>query len=247
MDTQSIKNNIPADYLIQTKTEQVKKAQNEMGKDQFLQLLVKQLQNQDPMSPQENTEFIAQMAQFSALEAMNNMAAAFTQNQTFAMVGKGVVGMVYDLNGVGSQVIGVVDSAGVENNKPYIMVGDKKVMSENIVQVFDASIVQGNTQSLIASANLVGKFVSAEIAVDGQNVSINGRVDGMTVEEDKFFLFVDGHRVLLNSVTAVADSQEDLAAAVNAAEEAKAAEQAAKEAAKAAADSDSKTSTTTAQ
>ena len=44
-------------------SEQVKKSA--LGRDEFLKLLVTQLENQDPMSPQENGEFIAQLAQFS--------------------------------------------------------------------------------------------------------------------------------------------------------------------------------------
>lgn len=48
-------------------------AQDIMGKDDFLQLLVTQLRHQDPMSPMENMDFIAQLAQFSSLEQMQNM------------------------------------------------------------------------------------------------------------------------------------------------------------------------------
>ncbi|MEN6476245.1 MAG: flagellar hook capping FlgD N-terminal domain-containing protein, partial [Syntrophaceae bacterium] len=44
-----------------------------LGKDSFMQLLVTQLQYQDPLNPMDNTEFTAQLAQFSQLEAMENM------------------------------------------------------------------------------------------------------------------------------------------------------------------------------
>lgn len=46
---------------------------DDLGKDQFLELLVAQMNNQDPLSPQENGEFIAQLAQFSTVEGIENM------------------------------------------------------------------------------------------------------------------------------------------------------------------------------
>jgi flagellar basal-body rod modification protein FlgD len=53
----------------------------EMGKDQFLKLFVAQLQHQDPMNPMEDSGFMGQMASFSTLEQVTNLAAA---NQAIA-------------------------------------------------------------------------------------------------------------------------------------------------------------------
>ncbi|MDH0749133.1 flagellar hook assembly protein FlgD [Pseudomonas sp. GD03842] len=46
---------------------------NSLGKDAFLQLLVTQMQNQNPLDPQDNSQFVAQLAQFSSLESIQNL------------------------------------------------------------------------------------------------------------------------------------------------------------------------------
>ena len=62
-----------AAYAATQKTET--KANDDLGKDAFLQLLVTQLQNQDPLNPQDNSSYIAELAQFSSLEQMTNMVS----------------------------------------------------------------------------------------------------------------------------------------------------------------------------
>ncbi|GHV10202.1 hypothetical protein FACS1894217_15550 [Clostridia bacterium] len=212
-------NNASDFYMPQTKA--IKEFKSTMGKDDFLQLLVAQLTNQDPTSPQENTEFIAQMAQFSALEAMNNMSSAFTQSQTFSMVGRGVIGFEKDSMGQYTQIIGVVDSAGVENGAPYVMVGNSKVLTENISQMFDPATIKGDAANLLSGAAMVGKYVSGEIGVDGVYTTVTGRADSLTVDNGMYYLLVNQRLVPFSAIAAVADTEEDLNAAIAAANAAK--------------------------
>ncbi len=86
--------------------------QQEMGKDDFMKILITQLSHQDPTKPMEDKEFIAQMAQFSSLEQMTNMNQQFTamaeklnSSQAFNVLGKSV-----ELQSGGQIVQGTVDA-----------------------------------------------------------------------------------------------------------------------------------------
>jgi flagellar basal-body rod modification protein FlgD len=77
------------------------KGKNELGKDAFLKLLVTQLRNQNPLDPQDNSEFVAQLAQFSTLEGittLNTSVNSITGNykssqalQASSLVGRSVI------------------------------------------------------------------------------------------------------------------------------------------------------------
>jgi len=87
------------DFSISRKTES-EPGSNELGQTAFLELMITQMENQDPLSPQENTEFIAQLAQFSSVESLdrlNNNFDSFTNNfvanqalQASTLVGRSV-------------------------------------------------------------------------------------------------------------------------------------------------------------
>jgi flagellar basal-body rod modification protein FlgD len=99
----AVNSTAPADVLSQYQIQEESKAKgsNELGKNAFMELMLAQMKNQDPLKPQENGDFVAQLAQFSSLEEMQNlsgtvddMAGQFRSSQALqasAMVGKSVL------------------------------------------------------------------------------------------------------------------------------------------------------------
>ena len=110
---------------------------NTLGKDDFLKLLITQMSHQDPTSPMENTEFIAQMAQFSSLEQITNMNQSFQQmnavlasNHATQVLGKTVE---VDLNGASAS--GVVDAVTYGEN-PQVRIGNMFYDMKSISAVY---------------------------------------------------------------------------------------------------------------
>ncbi len=100
----------------------------EMGKDDFLKLLITQLTHQDPTNPVNDQDFIAQMAQFSSLEQMNNMSSnlgKLSDRMSADMVGKYIMGKD-SLSG--NDVAGVAEALVYdESGDPYLKVGKHAV------------------------------------------------------------------------------------------------------------------------
>jgi flagellar basal-body rod modification protein FlgD len=71
-----------------------------LGKDAFLSLLVTQLQHQDPLDPQDNSEFLAQLAQFTSLESLQQIKDDMAALRGLVEAGvSGVTGAPPDLKG----------------------------------------------------------------------------------------------------------------------------------------------------
>ena len=85
----------------------------ELGKNDFLELLIAQLTHQDPTSPVQDTEFIAQMAQFSSLEQMMNMTESIGKvNEILTSVDSvNAVGKNVDIENGGDVISGFVTAA----------------------------------------------------------------------------------------------------------------------------------------
>lgn len=106
-------------FKLQTNEE--KKDNNSLAQDDFLMLMTTQLQNQDPMKPMENGEFLGQMAQFSTVsglgdlkDSFDKLASSFSSNQTLmaaGMIGKNVLtpGNAATLGAEGEKISGAID------------------------------------------------------------------------------------------------------------------------------------------
>jgi flagellar basal-body rod modification protein FlgD len=105
---------------------QGKVAKSELDKDDFLKILITQLQHQDPTNPMEDREFISQMAQFSSLEQMTNMASSFgklsgvlASSEAQSMLGKNV-----EIEDGAATIAGRVEQV-TRGDYPLIMVNGK--------------------------------------------------------------------------------------------------------------------------
>lgn len=109
---------------------------NELGKDEFMKLLVTQMENQNPLEPQDNGEFIAQLAQFSSLEGIDNLndtmsgfVNSFQSNQALE------ASML-----VGRQVQVQTDTAWMQQGEPFSGVIELPSSSPSVrVSIYDES------------------------------------------------------------------------------------------------------------
>lgn len=116
-----------------------KNVDNTMGQEQFLQLLVAQMQYQDPLEPTSNTEWVAQMATFSMVESLNNMQEAFSKQSANDLVGKYVI--IND--GDNGYVRGKVDYVTKQDGKTMLSVDDKLYDLEKLDTVSDQEYYEG--------------------------------------------------------------------------------------------------------
>lgn len=158
MSTQSSVNNLLEQYGVQEN--KGVEATDAMGKDAFLNLLVTQLQYQDPLEPTNDKEFLAQMAQFSALEQMQNLNSSFQMSQAGALIDKYVQGTVHnETSGEISEIVGIVDAVNMKAGVPYLLVDGKEMAMENVENII--SDFGSETRAMIEAINTMEDKVAA--------------------------------------------------------------------------------------
>ncbi|MDD4439174.1 MAG: flagellar hook capping FlgD N-terminal domain-containing protein, partial [Tissierellia bacterium] len=104
----------------------------------FLNLLVAQITNQDAMNPMDNTEFIAQMAQFSTLQAMTDLTEMALQGQATSLIGKNVVVAGYSNYGELTVDEGIVQRVTIHSGKTKLYVNDTEYEYSNVMEIKDS-------------------------------------------------------------------------------------------------------------
>jgi len=109
-----------------------------LGQDDFLKLLVAQLSAQDPLNPQKDTEFIAQMAQFSSLEQARAMEADMSglRSDQQLLQPSNMIGRTVSLQDSSGAIInGVVSGLNLQTGTPQIMVNGNPYAMNQLISV----------------------------------------------------------------------------------------------------------------
>lgn len=191
-DTTVTNNAVTPDYYLSNKKTATKQTGNSsLGKDTFLQLLVAQLQHQDPTSPMDDKQFISQMAQFSSLEQMQNVSKSVDSLSEIAkqsqliqyndFIGKSVTWneATSQKDAKGKPIIntgtGTVSKVTFSGDSVVITLEDgKKLAPANISEVLGNtknSSSNSSSNSLLEASLLIGKNVSYKLDTQTQETT----------------------------------------------------------------------------
>lgn len=135
---------------------------SDLSKDAFLNLMVTQLKYQDPLEPTKDKEFLAQMAQFTSLEQMQNLNASFNLQQANGMIDKTVIAEVTNpLTFETKTVTGIVSSVTMKNSVPYLVVNGQEIEVKSVKQVV-GSTDKNNKDIVDAVTKLTNQVTSLQ-------------------------------------------------------------------------------------
>ncbi|MBP2240131.1 flagellar basal-body rod modification protein FlgD [Cytobacillus eiseniae] len=184
-----------------------------LGKDDFLKILMVQLQNQDPTNPMQDKDFIAQMATFSTLEQITNMGKTMEnfvkvqeQSQVIAynqFVGKDVTWHKISTSASGQEPVieegtGRVASVQFKDNSVIFILDDgTKLEPANISQINETS----KENAMVQASMMIGKIVTF---LDENKVEKTEEVKSVSFKDGKtVFQLADGTTITSSQITKI--------------------------------------------
>jgi flagellar basal-body rod modification protein FlgD len=195
------------DYL-----NEVRKPKSQLGKSDFLSLLAAQLQYQDPLEPMQDSAFVAQLAQFSSLEQLENLNTTMSSFQYFSLAGKYVVAEGSDDVGQAFSIAGIVDRVVYSGGVAYVQVGDMLLKASGLTQVYDKDLVTGSNNPLLEAARLIGTSVTGYVTgEDGELSEVSGTVTGVGAENGEIIARLDtGERLAVGNIVTIRQAGADI-------------------------------------
>jgi len=176
-----------------------------LGKDDFLRLLVAQLKYQDPLDPMDNAEFMAQTAQFSTLEELQNLNSAMAQQGFVQKVTQaaGMVGMQAQVLDPlsGEMVTSPITGLTIQGGDVMFIINDLAYRFEDLVEVYGQT--NGVENSVEDGLGLIGKDITVR---DANGATHSGYCWAVEVHEGEVFVRVgDEGRFPLDEIVQVSD------------------------------------------
>ena len=195
-----------------------------LSKDDFLNLLITQLQNQDPLNPTDSVEFTSQLAQFSSLEQLGNVndnlqelknfQASINNSQAVSLIGKTITANGNFIQLTGDEPVGcsfeLADDAALVAATIYDSAGEfvKSFEGQDLSAGQNSLLWDGTDQNgnRMPAGNYTFEIKAADI--NGKEVDattlFSGTVDKVTFENNASFLISAGQKIALGDVVEVA-------------------------------------------
>ena len=188
-----------------------------LGQDDFMKMLIAQLQNQDPLNPMDGANFAAQLAQFSTVEQINNMSTQLkTMNASISAMNNAQITSL-----IGSQVTAQGNAINVTGSSSTLSYNLSSAIQKGTIKIYNSSGVAVKTLDIgsqNAGVNSVtwdssglptGTYTFDIAATDKNGVSIpattmvNGTISGITYKDGTPYITVNGQEIAFSSVSSI--------------------------------------------
>ncbi|MDR2356124.1 MAG: hypothetical protein LBE16_08005 [Clostridiales Family XIII bacterium] len=179
-----------------------------LSMDDFFQLMVAQLQNQDMFSPADDTQFINQMAQFSMVNALMDMQELSSVTYSMSLIGKQATVAFVSETGNLQSVTGIVESVNLYNGSAEVVIGGESYGIANIMTVTDANTGKSGESLLASSAGLIGMIATAMRAADTGVETVRGKIEQLKLVDDELWAYIGGNAYRLSELAELSAASE---------------------------------------